>query len=43
MEIIEAGGQGISRRVLLIGAGGVAGAAMVTAAATPLASLGPGR
>ena len=41
VEIIEAGGEGISRRVLLIGAGGVAGAAMVTAAATPLASLGP--
>ncbi len=41
VEIIQAGGEGISRRVLLIGAGGVAGAAMVTAAATPLASLGP--
>ena len=41
VEIIEAGGEGISRRVLLIGAGGVAGAALVTAAATPLASLGP--
>lgn len=41
VEIVEAGGEGISRRVLLIGAGGVAGAAMVTAAATPLASLGP--
>ncbi len=41
VEIIESGGEGISRRVLLIGAGGVAGAAMVTAAATPLASLGP--
>ena len=39
--MIEAGGEGISRRVLLIGAGGVAGAAVVTAAATPLASLGP--
>jgi ubiquinol-cytochrome c reductase iron-sulfur subunit len=41
VELIEAGGQGISRRILLIGAGGVAGAALVTAAATPLASLGP--
>ena len=41
VEVIEAGGEGISRRVLLIGAGGVAGAALVTAAATPLASLGP--
>ena len=39
--MIEAGGEGISRRVLLIGAGGVAGAAVATAAATPLASLGP--
>ncbi|HTP19543.1 MAG TPA: Rieske (2Fe-2S) protein [Solirubrobacteraceae bacterium] len=41
VEMIEAGGEGVSRRVLLIGAGGVAGAALVTAAATPLASLGP--
>ena len=41
VEMIEGGGEGISRRVLLIGAGGVAGAAIVTAAATPLASLGP--
>jgi ubiquinol-cytochrome c reductase iron-sulfur subunit len=41
VELVEAGGEGISRRVLLIGAGGVAGAALVTAAATPLASLGP--
>jgi ubiquinol-cytochrome c reductase iron-sulfur subunit len=41
VEMIEAGGEGISRRVLLTGAGGLAGAAIVTAAATPLASLGP--
>ena len=41
VEIIEHGGDGISRRALLAGAGGVAGAALVTAAATPLASLGP--
>jgi ubiquinol-cytochrome c reductase iron-sulfur subunit len=41
VEIVEAGGDGISRRVLLTGAGGLAGAAVVTAAATPLASLGP--
>jgi ubiquinol-cytochrome c reductase iron-sulfur subunit len=41
VEVIEAGGEGISRRGLLIGAGGVAGAAIATAAATPLASLGP--
>lgn len=41
VEMIESGGEGISRRALLAGAGGVAGAALVTAAATPLASLGP--
>jgi ubiquinol-cytochrome c reductase iron-sulfur subunit len=41
VEIVEAGGQGISRRVLLTGAGGLAGAAVVSAVATPLASLGP--
>jgi quinol---cytochrome c reductase iron-sulfur subunit len=41
VEMIEDGGQGISRRALLVGAGGVAGVAVVTAAATPLASLGP--
>jgi ubiquinol-cytochrome c reductase iron-sulfur subunit len=40
-EMIEEGGEGVSRRVLLTGAGGLAGAAIVTAAATPLASLGP--
>ena len=39
--MIEAGGEGISRRTMLVGAGGVAGAALLTAAATPLASLGP--
>ncbi|MHB8657989.1 MAG: QcrA and Rieske domain-containing protein [Solirubrobacteraceae bacterium] len=39
--MIEQGGQGISRRLLLTGAGGAAGAALVTAAATPVASLGP--
>jgi len=41
IELIEAGGQGISRRAILLGAGGAAGAALLTAAATPLASLGP--
>jgi ubiquinol-cytochrome c reductase iron-sulfur subunit len=41
VEIVEAGGEGISRRVLLTGAGGLAGAAVITAAAAPLASLGP--
>ena len=41
IEIIQAGGEGISRRGLLLGTGGLAGAALVTAAAAPLASLGP--
>jgi quinol---cytochrome c reductase iron-sulfur subunit len=41
VTIIEEGGEGISRRGLLIGAGGVAGAGLLTAAATPLASFGP--
>jgi ubiquinol-cytochrome c reductase iron-sulfur subunit len=41
VEIIEAGGDGISRRLLLTGAGGLAGAAVIGAAAAPLASLGP--
>ncbi|MBV9311627.1 MAG: Rieske (2Fe-2S) protein [Solirubrobacterales bacterium] len=40
-EMIEEGGEGISRRVLLTGAGALAGAGLVTAAATPLASIGP--
>ena len=41
IEIIESGGEGISRRALLAGAGGLAGAAFITAAASPIASLGP--
>ncbi len=41
VEIVEAGGQGVSRRLLLTGAGGLAGAAVLGAAAAPLASLGP--
>ena len=41
VELVDSGGEGISRRTLLVGAGGVAGAALVTAAATPIASLGP--
>jgi ubiquinol-cytochrome c reductase iron-sulfur subunit len=41
VEMIEQGGEGISRRALLTGAGGVAGAALITAAVTPIASLGP--
>jgi quinol---cytochrome c reductase iron-sulfur subunit len=40
-ETIEAGGEGISRRGLLTVTGGLAGAAVVGAAAAPLASLGP--
>ena len=35
VEMIEAGGQGISRRVLLIGAGGVAGAATARCFSSP--------
>jgi quinol---cytochrome c reductase iron-sulfur subunit len=41
VEMVEKGGEGLSRRRLLAGAGGLAGAAMATAAAAPLASLGP--
>jgi ubiquinol-cytochrome c reductase iron-sulfur subunit len=41
VTMIGEGGEGISRRALLMGAGGVAGAGLVTAAVTPLASLGP--
>lgn len=41
VEMVEAGGEGISRRGLLAGAGGLAGAGLITAAATPVASLGP--
>jgi ubiquinol-cytochrome c reductase iron-sulfur subunit len=41
VEMVESGGEGVSRRGLLVGAGGVAGAGLVTAAAAPLASLGP--
>lgn len=41
MEELESGAEGISRRGLLVGAGGVAGAGLVVALATPLASLGP--
>jgi len=41
VEIVEAGGEGISRRGLLTGASGLAGAAVLGAAAAPLASLGP--
>ena len=41
LEIIESGGDGITRRKLLTGAAGVAGAGLLTAAVAPLASLGP--
>jgi ubiquinol-cytochrome c reductase iron-sulfur subunit len=41
VEIVESGGEGVSRRVLLTGACGLAGAGVVTAVAAPLASLGP--
>lgn len=41
VELVESGAEGVSRRGLLVGAGGVAGVALVTAAAAPLASLGP--
>jgi ubiquinol-cytochrome c reductase iron-sulfur subunit len=41
VELIEAGGEGISRRLLLTATGGIAGAAVLGAAAAPLASLGP--
>ena len=41
VEMVESGGEGISRRGLLTGAGGRGRARLLTAAATPLASLGP--
>ncbi len=41
VEIVEAGGEGISRRGLLTVTGGLAGATVLGAAAAPLASLGP--
>ena len=39
--MVEAGGEGISRRALLIGAGGLAGTGLIVAVITPAASLGP--
>jgi ubiquinol-cytochrome c reductase iron-sulfur subunit len=41
VQLVEAGGDGISRRGLLTATGGLAGAAVLGAAAAPLASLGP--
>lgn len=41
VELVESGGEGVSRRGLLVGCGCLAGAGVLTAAATPLASMGP--
>jgi ubiquinol-cytochrome c reductase iron-sulfur subunit len=41
VELVEQGGEGLSRRALLIGAGGLAGTGLIVAVATPAASLGP--
>lgn len=41
VELVESGGEGVSRRGLLLGATGVAAAGMTTAVATTVASLGP--
>jgi ubiquinol-cytochrome c reductase iron-sulfur subunit len=41
VDMLESGAEGVSRRKLIAGAGTVAGAAFVAAAATPIASLGP--
>jgi ubiquinol-cytochrome c reductase iron-sulfur subunit len=41
VEQVESGAEGVSRRGLLVGAGGVAGAGLVVALVTPAASLGP--
>jgi ubiquinol-cytochrome c reductase iron-sulfur subunit len=41
IDLITSGGEGISRRALLAGAGCVCGAGLVTALATPAASMGP--
>jgi ubiquinol-cytochrome c reductase iron-sulfur subunit len=41
VAMIESGGEGVSRRGLIVGAGSLAGAAFVAAAAAPVASLGP--
>ena len=40
-ELVQAGGEGVSRRRLLLGAAGVAGTAVGAAVAVPVASLGP--
>ncbi|HTW12177.1 MAG TPA: Rieske 2Fe-2S domain-containing protein [Solirubrobacteraceae bacterium] len=41
VDMVQEGGQGVSRRTLLTGGACLAGAAMTTAAVAPLASLGP--
>jgi ubiquinol-cytochrome c reductase iron-sulfur subunit len=41
VEMVQDGAEGVSRRGLIVGAGGLAGAAFVAAAAAPVASLGP--
>jgi ubiquinol-cytochrome c reductase iron-sulfur subunit len=41
VELIGSVGEGVSRRGLLIGAGGVAGAGFLAAVAAPVASMGP--
>jgi ubiquinol-cytochrome c reductase iron-sulfur subunit len=40
-ELVKAGGEGVSRRRLLLGAAGAAGTALGAAVAVPVASLGP--
>jgi ubiquinol-cytochrome c reductase iron-sulfur subunit len=41
-EIVAGGGQGITRRRLVLGTAGAAGASLAAAAVVPIASLGPG-
>ena len=41
VEMVEAGGEGLSRRGLLAGTGALAGAGLAAAGLAPLASLGP--
>jgi ubiquinol-cytochrome c reductase iron-sulfur subunit len=41
VAMVEAGGEGISRRMLLTGSIGLAGAGLITAMVTTLASIGP--
>ncbi len=41
VEMVESGGEGVSRRVLLTGAAGVAGIGLTTTVGSAIASLGP--